>query len=125
MLSQALVINASFTLDKNSARASWQINCRSKKGLQLGTHAVSPAALNYSSGYLDERLRYEQTVVGYNTSGSFFDGISAGPFSMAVGVQRRQEVGHNDEVSCPANDAACQARIQGFATVAWRHDVRT
>jgi hypothetical protein len=76
---------------------------------------VSPAALNYSFGYLDERLRYEQTVVGYNTSGSFFDAISAGPFSMAVRVQWRQEVGHNDEVSCPANDAACQARIQGFA----------
>ena len=42
-----------------------------------------------------------------------------------LGVQRRQEVGHNDEVSCPANDAACQARIQGFGTVAWRHEVRT
>lgn len=81
----------------------------------FGTQPVSPAALNYSFGYLDERLRYEQTVVGYNTSGNIFDGIGAGPFSMAAGVEWRQEVGHNDEVSCPANDAACQARIQDFA----------
>jgi hypothetical protein len=82
----------------------------------FGTQVVSPAALNYSFGFLDERLRYEQTVVGYNTSGNMFDGIGAGPFSMAAGVEWRQEVGHNDEVSCLANDAACQARIQDFAT---------
>jgi hypothetical protein len=77
--------------------------------------AVSPATLNYSFGFLDERLRYEQTVVGHNTSGNIFGGIGAGPFSMTAGMEWRQELGHNDEVSCPANDAAWQARIQDFA----------
>jgi len=138
MLGHALVMNASFTLDQNSARGPWQINRRRKRGAAACASSLPlwfaaplwharrnkrcrPAALNYSSGYLDERLRYEQTVVGYNTSADIFDGIGAGPFSMAAGVEWRQDVGHDDEVNCPANDAACQARIQDFA---WRAGFR-
>jgi iron complex outermembrane recepter protein len=65
----------------------------------FGNQAMSQAAHDYSFGELDERLRYEQTVAAFNTSGELFDGVGAGPFTAAAGFEWRQEVGHNDEVS--------------------------
>jgi len=65
----------------------------------FGNQAMSQAAHDYSFGKLDERLRYEQTVAAFNTSGELFDGVGAGPFTAAAGFEWRQEVGHNDEVS--------------------------
>ena len=63
---------------------------------------MSQAAHDYSFGPLDERLRYEQTVAAVDASGEYFAGIGAGPFTMAAGLEWRQEVGHNDEVACAA-----------------------
>jgi outer membrane receptor protein involved in Fe transport len=80
----------------------------------LGTAAIPDNALNYSFGPLDERLRYTQTVGALNASGNIFDGIGAGPFSLAAGFEWRQEVGHNDEVSCAYNDVHCAAAITDF-----------
>jgi outer membrane receptor protein involved in Fe transport len=65
----------------------------------FGNQTLSQAAHGYSFGMLDERLRYEQTVAAFNTSGELFDGIGAGPFTAAAGFEWRQEVGHNDEAS--------------------------
>jgi iron complex outermembrane recepter protein len=80
----------------------------------LGTGAIPQNALNYSFGPLDEKLRYTQTVGALNASGDIFRGIGAGPFSAAVGFEWRQEVGHNDEVSCNVSDIHCQAAITDF-----------
>ena len=81
----------------------------------FGTQPVSTAAQNYAFGYLDERLRYEQTVVALNATGDIWKGVGAGAFSLATGFEWRQEVGHNDEVPCAAGDAVCQARVGDFA----------
>jgi iron complex outermembrane recepter protein len=80
----------------------------------LGTQAIPQNAINYSFGPLDERLRYTQTVGAINASGNIFPGIGAGAFSLAAGFEWRQEVGHNDEVSCPYSDIHCQAAITDF-----------
>jgi outer membrane receptor protein involved in Fe transport len=84
----------------------------------FGTGAVSPAAQQYAFGNLDERLRYEQTVAAFNSSGNIWDGLGAGPWALAAGFEWRHEVGHNDEgQSClPGDDdATCAARSQDFA----------
>ena len=80
----------------------------------LGTQPIPQAAVNYVFGPLDERLRYEQTVGALNASGDIFRGVGAGPFSLAAGFEWRQEVGHNDEVSCSYTDIHCQAAITDF-----------
>src|SRR6185312_11370862 len=80
----------------------------------LGTQPIPQNAVNYVFGPLDERLRYTQTVGALNASGDIFRGIGAGPFSLAAGFEWRQEVGHNDEVSCSYTDIHCQAAITDF-----------
>ena len=84
----------------------------------FGTGSVPQAAQAYAFGNLDERLRYEQTVVAFNASGNVWEGIGAGAWALATGYEWRHEVGHNDEgQSClPGDDAAtCAARSQDFA----------
>ncbi|MGC1457954.1 MAG: TonB-dependent receptor [Steroidobacteraceae bacterium] len=82
----------------------------------FGTQPLSPQALAYSFGNLDERLQYTQSILAANSSGDIWRGIGAGPFSLAVGFEHRHEVGHNDEVYCPqdANYTYCEARIVDF-----------
>jgi outer membrane receptor protein involved in Fe transport len=80
----------------------------------LGTQPIPDNAVNYSFGPLDERLRYTQTVGAVNAQGEYFRGIGAGAFSAAAGFEWRQEVGHNDEVSCVYSDLHCQAAITDF-----------
>jgi len=80
----------------------------------FGNQPMSQAAHDYSFGPLDERLRYEQTVAAVDASGEYFQGIGAGPFTLAAGVEWRQEVGHNDEVACPAGSLSCRYSIDDF-----------
>jgi outer membrane receptor protein involved in Fe transport len=84
----------------------------------FGNAPMSQAAHDYAFGNLDERLRYEQTVAAFNTSGNYFDGVGAGPFAAAAGIEWRQEVGHNDQAGCPAgtegNPTLCHYKIDDF-----------
>jgi outer membrane receptor protein involved in Fe transport len=84
----------------------------------FGNQPISQAAHDYAFGNLDERLRYTQSVAAFNTSGNFFDGVGAGPFAAAAGVEWRQEVGHNDQAACPAgteNDPTlCHYKVDDF-----------
>ena len=41
----------------------------------FGTQAIDTAARNYSFGYLDEELKYEQQVVAFNTTGDHVRGL--------------------------------------------------
>ena len=77
----------------------------------FGNQPLSAAALDYSTGSLDERSRYTQTVVSGDLSGDFFKGIGAGAFSIAVGAEWRQEVLHNYEVNCAATDYQCAVQL--------------
>jgi outer membrane receptor protein involved in Fe transport len=61
----------------------------------FGNQALSAQQLAYGFGNLEEDLRYEQTDANLNASGNYFDGIGAGPWSVAVGYEFRQEVGAN------------------------------
>ena len=61
----------------------------------FGNQPLSPQQLAYGWGSLVEKLHYEQTDVNLNSSGDYFDGIGAGPWSLAVGYEFRQEVGKN------------------------------
>lgn len=61
----------------------------------FGSQPLSKAANNYSFGNLVENLRYEQTDANINLSGSYFHGVGAGPFKLAVGYEWRQERGDN------------------------------
>ena len=61
----------------------------------FGNQPLTAAQLAYGWGNLVEDLRYEQTDANINTSGDYFDGVGAGPFSAALGYEFRQEVGQN------------------------------
>jgi iron complex outermembrane recepter protein len=61
----------------------------------FGNQPLTAQQLAYGFGNLVEDLRYEQTDANINTSGDYFDGIGAGPFSAAIGYEFRQEVGDN------------------------------
>lgn len=75
---------------------------------------LSPAALAYATGTLDEQTRYTQTVGSVDASGDIFKGIGAGAWQLAAGYEWRQEVIHNYETSCPASDVQCQLDILDF-----------
>jgi len=66
----------------------------------FGTQPLTAAQRNYISVPLVERLRQTQTAFALNASGDIWKGIGAGAFSMAAGVEWRQEVIHNDEGNC-------------------------
>ena len=69
----------------------------------FGSQPLSAAAINYSFGNLLEQLRNTQTNVTLNASGNYFRGVGAGPFSVAVGYEWRQERGDNiDQPGQPA-----------------------
>jgi len=61
----------------------------------FGTGAISKAAHDYAFGYLLEELTYKQSVFAFNTTGDLSDGIGAGAFKGAAGVEYRQEKGEN------------------------------
>ena len=61
----------------------------------FGTQPIDTAARNYSFGYLDEELKYEQQVVAFNTTGDLFEGFGAGSIKGATGVEYRTEKGRN------------------------------
>jgi len=69
----------------------------------FGNQPLSQAAINYAFGNLVEDLRYEQSDATLNTSGDYFSGVGAGPWSLAVGFEWRQERGDNvDQPGQPA-----------------------
>ena len=69
----------------------------------FGTQPLTTGALSYAFGNLEEDLRNVQTDVNLNASGNIFGGIGAGPFSLAVGYEWRQERGDNiDQPGQPA-----------------------
>ncbi len=80
----------------------------------FGNTPLSADALAYSTGTLDERTRYTQTVFSADASGNIFKGIGAGAWQVAAGFEWRQEVIHNYETSCAANDLQCQLDILDF-----------
>jgi iron complex outermembrane recepter protein len=61
----------------------------------FGNQPLTAGAINYAFGNLEENLRNIQTDVNLNASGNLFKGIGAGPFSLAVGYEWRQERGDN------------------------------
>jgi outer membrane receptor protein involved in Fe transport len=61
----------------------------------FGTGAISQAAHDYSFGFLDEKLDYTQQVAAFDASGDIWQGMGAGPFQLAAGVEYRTELGHN------------------------------
>ena len=61
----------------------------------FGTQPLSDAQIAYAFGPLLEELRYEQTVVAFNSTGDIFRGIGAGAWSAAAGLEWRQELGNN------------------------------
>ncbi|HEX3835685.1 MAG TPA: TonB-dependent receptor, partial [Steroidobacteraceae bacterium] len=68
---------------------------------------LSAAAIAYSFGNLLEQLRNTQTDVNLNASGNLYKGVGAGPISLAVGYEWRQERGDNiDQPGQPAYEAA-------------------
>jgi len=81
----------------------------------FGTQPLSAAAQDYIMGDLDEQTRNTQTDLTFNTSGEYFRGVGAGPFTAAAGLEWRQETIHNDEVSCASGDVLCEAQVVDFA----------
>jgi outer membrane receptor protein involved in Fe transport len=67
----------------------------------FGTAALPANAANYATGPLSLALQQESTAFNLNTSGEFFDGLGAGPFSVAVGYDFRRQKTQNDFRSCP------------------------
>jgi outer membrane receptor protein involved in Fe transport len=61
----------------------------------FGTQPITAGASNYAFGNLEENLRNIQTDVNLNASGNVYKGVGAGPFSLAVGFEWRQERGDN------------------------------
>lgn len=61
----------------------------------FGTQPIPTAARNYAFGFLQEDLDYTQQVVAFDASGDISDGIGAGPFQLAAGVEYRTEKGEN------------------------------
>jgi len=81
----------------------------------FGTQALSSAQLAYAFGSLEEELRYEQTVVAFNSSGDIFQGVGAGAWSAAVGAEWRQEVGNNLDNDRLGNGCAASIGITSAA----------
>jgi outer membrane receptor protein involved in Fe transport len=63
----------------------------------FGTGQLSRASINYAFGSLRELLRYRQDDFTLNTSGNFFGGVGAGPWSLAAGYEWRRERGDNTD----------------------------
>jgi iron complex outermembrane receptor protein len=69
----------------------------------FGSQALPQSAVNYAFGNLEENLREIQTDVNLNATGNVWSGVGAGPFSVAVGYEWRQERGDNvDQPGQPA-----------------------
>ncbi len=71
----------------------------------FGDQPLSAGSIDYASGPLSLALRQTQTVFAANASGTLFQGIGAGPFTMAFGYEWRQEVVHNNFANCPTSEA--------------------
>lgn len=75
---------------------------------------LSPGALSFATGTLDERTHYSQTVFSADATGNFFGGIGAGPWQVAAGMEWRREMIHNLEGNCDASDLQCQLDLLDF-----------
>jgi iron complex outermembrane receptor protein len=67
----------------------------------FGANTLSDAAYDYAFGFLREDLTYEQSVVAGTVAGDLWEGIGAGVFQIAAGLEYRTEKGINraaDEV---------------------------
>jgi outer membrane receptor protein involved in Fe transport len=63
----------------------------------FGTAPLTAAQHDYIFGNLDEVLDYTQQVLAANASGELFEGFGAGAISGAIGIEHRDELGHNLE----------------------------
>src|SRR5690606_20310285 len=61
----------------------------------FGNQPMSQAAHDYAFGFLRENLNYKQQVVAANFSGDLSQGVGAGPFQAAFGLEYRKEEGDN------------------------------
>jgi outer membrane receptor protein involved in Fe transport len=61
----------------------------------FGNQPLTQGAQSYAFGNLVEDLREVQTDVNLNATGNIWSGVGAGPFSLAVGYEWRQERGDN------------------------------
>lgn len=61
----------------------------------FGTQPITSAAKSYAFGFLQEDLDYTQQVVAFDASGDIAQGIGAGPFQLAAGIEYRTEKGEN------------------------------
>jgi iron complex outermembrane recepter protein len=75
----------------------------------FGKQQLTSNAIDYVTGNLSLNLRQTQTVLALNTTGNFWHGIGAGPFSMAVGYEWRQEIVHNQFSDCPPGAMSASA----------------
>jgi iron complex outermembrane receptor protein len=82
----------------------------------FGTQPLTAAQRDYISVSLVERLRQTQTTFALNASGDIWKGIGAGAFTMAAGVEWRQEVVHNDEGNCTADTGIAFTTCMADAT---------
>jgi hypothetical protein len=78
----------------------------------FGAGGNSAAALAYSFSDLVEQLRYAQTDFSVNMQGEYFSGVGAGPWSLAVGYEWRQERGDNTDQPGQAGYLASDYQIQ-------------
>lgn len=90
----------------------------------FGNQALSAASTNYATGPLSLALQQKVTSFNLNSSGDIYDGVGAGPFSLAVGYDYHKEKTQNDFASCPgarntlgnANLTDAQRECLGIAT---------
>jgi len=61
----------------------------------FGSGALPADAYDYAFGFLREDLKYRQQVVAANFSGDLWEGVGAGPFQAAFGLEFRREEGVN------------------------------
>jgi outer membrane receptor protein involved in Fe transport len=61
----------------------------------LGTSPIDAAAKAYAFGFLNEQTTINQQVLAFNAQGDLYEGIGAGAFQGAAGVEYRHEKGEN------------------------------
>ena len=67
----------------------------------FGNGTLSASSSGFATGPLSLALTETMTSFNLNTSGNLWDGIGAGPFTMAAGYEWHRELTHNDFASCP------------------------
>ncbi len=67
----------------------------------FGTAALPASSVNFATGPLSLSLVQTMSSFNLNTSGEIWQGLGAGPFSLAAGYEWHREITDNDFASCP------------------------